>query len=104
MADWVKHSYTPGEKDAFVVVFRKIVLPRFFLSKFVFVFIVLNSNIHLLKNKLIKAHEYVTVDGKTGTVGITDFAQSALGDIVFVDLPEVGEEFEKGEGYVSKAR
>jgi glycine cleavage system H protein len=34
-------------------------------------------------------------------VGITDFAQSALGDIVFVDLPEVGDEFEKGEVYGS---
>ena len=40
------------------------------------------------------AHEYVSVDGKIGTCGITDFAQAALGDIVFVDLPAVGDEFE----------
>eukprot|EP01083_Nonionella_stella_P028690 79045_1 len=43
------------------------------------------------------AHEYASVDGKVATCGITDFAQAALGDIVFVDLPEVGDEFEKGE-------
>ena len=36
------------------------------------------------------AHEYCKVDGNVATIGITDFAQSALGDIVFVDLPEVG--------------
>ena len=48
-----------------------------------------------------QAHEYVKVDGKVGTVGITDFAQSALGDIVFIDLPEVGDEFEKGDSFGS---
>lgn len=47
------------------------------------------------------AHEYVKMDGKIGTVGITDFAQAALGDIVFVDLPEVGETFEKGDSFGS---
>jgi glycine cleavage system H protein len=47
------------------------------------------------------AHEYVKVTNGVGTVGITDFAQSALGDIVFVDLPEVGDEFEKGESFGS---
>jgi glycine cleavage system H protein len=36
-----------------------------------------------------------------GTVGITDFAQSALGDIVYVDLPDVGEEFDKGDSFGS---
>lgn len=41
------------------------------------------------------------MDGKIGTVGITDFAQAALGDIVFVDLPEVGETFEKGDSFGS---
>jgi glycine cleavage system H protein len=41
------------------------------------------------------------VDGKLGTCGITDFAQAALGDIVFVDLPEVGDEFAKGESFGS---
>jgi glycine cleavage system H protein len=47
------------------------------------------------------AHEYVKVDGTTGTIGITDFAQAALGDIVFVDLPEVGDEFDKGDSFGS---
>lgn len=47
------------------------------------------------------AHEYVKVKDGVGTVGITDFAQSALGDIVFVDLPEVGEEYEKGDSFGS---
>lgn len=47
------------------------------------------------------AHEYIKVEGKIGTVGITDFAQSALGDIVFVDLPAVGDAFEKGESFGS---
>eukprot|EP00538_Stauroneis_constricta_P012131 CAMPEP_0119549284 /NCGR_PEP_ID=MMETSP1352-20130426/3030_1 /TAXON_ID=265584 /ORGANISM="Stauroneis constricta, Strain CCMP1120" /LENGTH=156 /DNA_ID=CAMNT_0007594811 /DNA_START=63 /DNA_END=533 /DNA_ORIENTATION=- len=47
------------------------------------------------------AHEYCKVDGKIATCGITDFAQSALGDIVFVDLPEVGDEFDKGDSFGS---
>eukprot|EP00980_Cylindrotheca_fusiformis_P031604 scaffold26676_cov137-Cylindrotheca_fusiformis.AAC.2 len=47
------------------------------------------------------AHEYITVDGNVGTVGVTDFAQAALGDIVFVDLPEIDDEFEKGESFGS---
>lgn len=50
---------------------------------------------------LFSAHEYVKVDGKVGTCGITDFAQAALGDIVFVDLPEVGDEYEKGDSFGS---
>ncbi|WP_031499235.1 glycine cleavage system protein GcvH [Bryobacter aggregatus] len=37
-----------------------------------------------------KEHEWVLVDGDTGTIGITDHAQSELGDIVYVDLPKVG--------------
>jgi glycine cleavage system H protein len=42
-------------------------------------------------------HEWLKVDGEKGTIGITDHAQSELGDIVFVDLPEEGEEFSKGD-------
>ncbi|PHZ83239.1 glycine cleavage system protein GcvH [Paremcibacter congregatus] len=42
-------------------------------------------------------HEWISVDGDTGTVGITDYAQNALGDIVFVEVPEVGSEFAKAE-------
>jgi glycine cleavage system H protein len=43
-----------------------------------------------------KDHEYIRVDGDTGTVGITDYAQGQLGDVVFVELPNVGEEVAKG--------
>ena len=38
-----------------------------------------------------KEHEWIALEGKIGTVGITDYAQSTLGDIVFVDLPKVGD-------------
>ncbi|MEJ2696403.1 MAG: glycine cleavage system protein GcvH [Candidatus Sulfobium sp.] len=41
-------------------------------------------------NKYHKEHTWVKVDGKKGTVGITDYAQDSLGDIVYIDLPEVG--------------
>jgi glycine cleavage system H protein len=41
-------------------------------------------------------HEWVRIDGSRVRVGITDYAQDALGDIVFVDLPEVGSEIEAG--------
>ena len=42
-------------------------------------------------------HEWVKVDGDHGVVGITHHAQEALGDIVFVELPEVGDEVEQGD-------
>ncbi len=42
-------------------------------------------------------HEWVDVDGDVGTVGITDYAQSQLGDIVFVDVPEEGKTVSKGD-------
>ena len=41
-------------------------------------------------------HEWIRVEGDTATVGITDFAQGQLGDIVFVELPEAGRELTKG--------
>ena len=44
-----------------------------------------------------KEHEWISADGATGTVGITDYAQSSLGDIVFVDLPKVGDTLEAGK-------
>jgi len=47
--------------------------------------------------KYTKEHEWISVDGATGTVGITDYAQSSLGDIVFVDLPKVGDTLEAGK-------
>jgi len=43
------------------------------------------------------AHEYCKVDGGIATVGISDHAQNALGEIVYVDLPEVGDDVEKSE-------
>ncbi|WP_010185476.1 glycine cleavage system protein GcvH [Sphingomonas sp. PAMC 26605] len=42
-------------------------------------------------------HEWVDVDGDIGTVGISEYAQSQLGDIVFVDVPEEGKELTKGD-------
>ncbi|WP_379545606.1 glycine cleavage system protein GcvH [Qipengyuania sp. DSG2-2] len=42
-------------------------------------------------------HEWIDVEGDTATVGITDYAQEQLGDIVFVELPEVGAMVEKGK-------
>ena len=44
-----------------------------------------------------KEHEWVAVEGGTATIGITDFAQQELGDIVFVELPEVGKQVEAGD-------
>ena len=48
-----------------------------------------------------KEHEWIQVDGKIGTVGITDYAQDSLGDIVFVDLPKVGDTVEAGKSFGS---
>ncbi len=50
---------------------------------------------NILENlRYSKDHEWVRVDGDTATIGITDYAQGSLGDIVYVDLPRVGEGFE----------
>ena len=46
-----------------------------------------------------KSHEWVTVDGKTVTVGITDFAQSQLGDVVFLELPSTGRKLAVRESF-----
>jgi len=46
-----------------------------------------------------ESHEWVRVDDGTATVGITDFAQDELGDIVFVELPEVGDEIAGGDAF-----
>jgi glycine cleavage system H protein len=45
-----------------------------------------------------KEHEWVTLDGDIATVGVTDHAQQQLGDVVFVELPELGREVVAGEG------
>jgi glycine cleavage system H protein len=46
-----------------------------------------------------KSHEWLTVDGKTVTVGITDFAQSQLGDVVFLELPSAGRKLDVRESF-----
>jgi glycine cleavage system H protein len=46
-----------------------------------------------------KSHEWLTVDGKSVTVGITDFAQSQLGDVVFLELPKPGRKLDAGESF-----
>lgn len=51
--------------------------------------------------KYSKEHEWVKVDGDIVTIGITDFAQSELGDIVFVELPEEGNELTSGDSFGS---
>ncbi len=48
-------------------------------------------------NRYAKSHEYVHLEGDIGTVGITDYAQKELGDVVFVELPQVGSELEAGD-------
>jgi len=47
--------------------------------------------------KFTKEHEWIEVDGDTGTVGITDYAQEQLGDVVYVELPAVGKQVERGK-------
>ena len=49
--------------------------------------------------KYTKEHEWIKVDGTTGTIGITDHAQQALGDIVFVELPKPGAKIESGKSF-----
>ena len=46
-----------------------------------------------------KDHEWIRVDGDAGTIGITDFAQGELGDIVYFELPEVGDPIVQGEAF-----
>ncbi|NYF79223.1 glycine cleavage system protein GcvH [Granulicella arctica] len=48
-----------------------------------------------------KEHEWIDATGTTGSIGITDYAQSSLGDIVFVELPKVGDTLEAGEAFGS---
>lgn len=46
-----------------------------------------------------ESHEWVSVDGDIATIGISDYAQHALGDIVYVDMPEEGDQIEAGEAF-----
>jgi glycine cleavage system H protein len=48
-----------------------------------------------------KEHEWIEVNGETGTIGITDYAQNSLGDIVFVELPKVGSSIQAGSTFGS---
>jgi glycine cleavage system H protein len=50
-----------------------------------------------MTTKFTPDHEYIRVEGTTGVVGITPYAQDALGDIVFVELPTVGKALKKGD-------
>jgi glycine cleavage system H protein len=49
-----------------------------------------------MTTRYTKSHEYVRVEGGTGVVGITDYAQAQLGDVVFVELPPTGQSLPKG--------
>ena len=53
------------------------------------------------KYRYAKSHEWLLVEGDTATVGITDYAQGSLGDIVFVELPKIGQEIEAGSTFGS---
>lgn len=49
--------------------------------------------------KYTKSHEWIAKDGDVATIGLTDYAQSELGDLVFVNLPEEGDEVTAGESF-----
>ena len=49
--------------------------------------------------KYTKSHEWVRMDGDVAVIGISDFAQDALGDLVFVNLPQVGDDVTAGEAF-----
>jgi len=48
-------------------------------------------------NRYAKSHEYIHIEGNVGTIGITEYAQKELGDVVFVELPQVDTELEAGD-------
>ena len=49
--------------------------------------------------KYTKDHEWIRVEGETGIVGITDYAQGELGDVVFVELPQIGKKVKQAESF-----
>lgn len=51
--------------------------------------------------KYTEDHEWVRIEGEFATIGVTDFAQGELGDVVFLELPEVGDEIKQGETFGS---
>ena len=50
-----------------------------------------------MTTRYTKEHEYVRIEGDTGVIGITDYAQEQLGDVVYVELPEIGKSIDKGD-------
>lgn len=46
-----------------------------------------------------ESHEWVKLDGDVAVIGVSDFAQAEMGDITYVDLPEIGDEFAKGDDF-----
>jgi glycine cleavage system H protein len=55
--------------------------------------------VRMADRRYTKSHEWITVDGKNVTVGITDFAQSELGDVVFLELPSPGRRVQARESF-----
>ena len=51
----------------------------------------------MLNRKYTKEHEWISMDGSIGTVGISEYAQVQLGDVVFVEVPEIGMSYKKGD-------
>jgi glycine cleavage system H protein len=51
----------------------------------------------MTETRYTKEHEWIRLDGDTALVGISEYAQSQLGDVVFVDLPEIGKSFTAGD-------
>ena len=51
----------------------------------------------MLTRKYTEDHEWISMDGSIGTVGISEYAQVQLGDVVFVEVPEIGMNYKKGE-------
>ena len=49
--------------------------------------------------KYIKSHEWIKIEGDTATIGISDYAQDSLGDVVYVELPDVGASFAAGAAF-----
>ncbi len=53
----------------------------------------------MAKTYFLKSHEYVTVDGNIGTIGISEYAAKQLGNVVYVDMPEVDDDVTAGEDF-----
>ncbi|RMZ97543.1 glycine cleavage system H mitochondrial-like [Brachionus plicatilis] len=58
-------------------------------------------SLRLAQLKFTNQHEWVKVEGNVGTIGITDYAQDKLGEVVYLELPEVGAEFEQSNQFAT---